>query len=520
MKPRVAWTWRSLAAACAAVVMLPSASAAGGGGFTTGEPAFITLTPDAGKGSSVTPIVSVGDTVDGVLFEGLPDGLGATDGKKGDTVDVYVAHEQTTVPFFNSADFQDASVTRLTLSTKEGHEGEVLGAEVVLSPDLGYLRFCSAAMATEEEGFKRPVFFTGEETDDIVPVPAGAPYGIDPGVDQSNGPSRQGGFAVALDTKTGKSTPIPGMGRLNHENTIALPGYKQLAMLTTDDTFNGPSAQLYLYLAKNQRRLLKDKGRLYAFQVTHDDDGRVDRKDPFNGANDYLDLAPGEEFRGRFIPVPKDIAKGQTDVAPQQALEDWSNENNIFQFIRLEDVAYDKDDENVVYIADTGRSRVVPDPDTGRAMRAPSGTVGLADNGRVFKMVFDEDNPRKVRSLTVLADGDAHPESDVFVPFTSPDNLDTSEHSLMVQEDADNAEIWRRDGETGDWTVVATVDDIGGESTGIIDASEWFGEGTWLLNVQAHDLPNVDEKQVGTGDDAVTIKREAGQMMLLRIPGS
>ncbi len=88
-----------------------------------------------------------------------------------------------------------------------------------------------------------------------------------------------------------------------------------------------------------------------------------------------------------------------------EALEDWSNENNVFQFIRLEDLVYDKNDPNVIYIADTGRSRVVPDSETGRLVRWPSETVGSADNGNVFRIELDSDDSRIITSLTVLAIG-------------------------------------------------------------------------------------------------------------------
>lgn len=493
-----------------AVAMLPVVPARAGHGFLTADAPQIALTAGAASGSSLLPIISVGDTVDSTLFEGIPDGIGMTDGDAPDTVDVYVNHEQTTIPFFGQADFQDASVTKWTLSTHPDHTGEVLAASVAISSDLGYKRFCSGAIGTVAEGFDVPVFLTGEEANDITDVTPGAPYGADPAI----APQRQAGYAVVLNTETGESTPVPGMGRLNHENTIALPGYNQLALVTTDDTFDGPSAQLYMYLATNQRKLFEDKGRLYAFQVTHDSEGKVDRHNPFNGANDYLDLGPGDEFQGRFIPVPKDIAMGTTGVAPQQALEDWSNENNIFQFIRLEDLAYDKNDPNVVYIADTGRSRVVPDADTGRLVRGPSGTTGLADNGAVFKMVFDDKNPRKVTSLTVLAQGD-NPTAGKFVSFVSPDNMDTSVNSLMVQEDADNARIWQYDLSSGSWVVVAQVTDAGSESSGIVDASEWYGPGSWLLDVQRHDF-FVDEMMEGS----TTIKREDGQLLKMTIPGS
>ena len=122
-------------------------------------------------------------------------------------------------------------------------------------------------------------------------------------------------------------------------------------------------------------------------------------------------------------------------------------------------------------MADTGATRVVPDPATGRMMRGPSGTAGLADNGRIFKFVFNEKNPRKVDSFSVFADGDA-PASSLYIPFTSPDNVDTSANSLMFQEDTDNAKIWRYDLGSRSWNVVATVDDPEGESSGIVDASK------------------------------------------------
>ena len=145
------------------------------------------------------------------------------------------------------------------------------------------------------------------------------------------------------------------MGRLNHENTVVIPGgWSRHALLTTDDTFSAPSAQLYLYLASQESHIWQDKGSLWAFRVTRTDEGPIDATDPFNGANDYLDLQPGESWQGQFIRVPKEIAKGQTGDAPQAALEQWSNDNNVFQFIRLEDLAYDKNDPRTVYIADTG----------------------------------------------------------------------------------------------------------------------------------------------------------------------
>ena len=487
----------------ALVFALPGQSFAGHP-FLTPQGPYIVLT----VAGSVTPIISSGEAYHDFLFEGIPDGIGIAPGPTENTVNVFISHEQTTVPFFGTADFQDASVSKLTLDTETA---AVLDASVAIPPDAGYLRFCSAFMAGPEEGFSRYTFFANEEANDVVPVPAGAPYGPDPAFDGQ----RQAGYAVILDAESGDFTQVAGMGRHNHENTVVIPGgWNQFAMLSTDDTFNAPSSQLYLYLANHEAHIWQDKGSLWAFRVTRTDEGPVDPTDPFNGANDYLDIQSGDDWQGQFIRVPKDIARGETNLPPQDALEQWSNENNVFQFIRLEDLAYDRHNPRVVYVADTGQTRIVPDPETGRMMRGPSGTAGLADNGRIFKFVFNEKNPRKVDSFSVFADGDA-PAAPEFVAFANPDNIDTSANSLMVQEDADEAKIWRYDFGSGDWSVVATVNDPEGESSGIVDASAWFGPGAWLLDVQAHGT-FIDQEQVGD----VLFKREDGQLMLMVIPGS
>jgi hypothetical protein len=496
------------------VLALPALSAADEGGFFTDEDPFITLADGLPEGASVKAIISSGDMLGEFVFEGLPDGIGIKPGDEKHTVDVYVAHEQTTVPFFGSRDFQDASISRLTLNTKAGaRQGEVLNADVALGPEAGFLRFCSASMAGPDEGLAGYIFFTGEESNDAgLTIPPTAPYGPDPFPGDE---TRQAGYAVGLDTDSGDYTQIAGLGRLNHENTIVVPGgWDGFSLLTTDDTFDRPSAQLYLYRAESEEDILGDGGELYAFRVTGANGVPVDPADPFNNANDYIDLGVGDEFGGEFIPVPDDVADGTTAELPQDALENWSNDNNVFQAVRLEDAAYDKNNPRIVYVADTGGTEIVPDPETGRMKRDRSTLDGYTDNGRIFKFVFNADNPLVVDSLTVFADGDAV-DSDVYVPFVSPDNIDTSKKSLMVQEDTDDARVWQHRFNQGSWRVVATVNDPDGESSGIVDASKWFGGGTWLLDVQAHGS-NVAEEEV----DGITIKRESGQLLLMKIPAS
>ncbi len=518
----------ALVAAIGLLGVFPAPSAASHG-FLTGDGPFVSLGPDAPSGSMVKAILGVGEDggTPGFVFEGIPDGIGIAPGTSSETVDVFVNHEQSTVPFpplsgaigAPRTDYVDSSVSKLTLDTRPDHFGEVLGASVAIPAAQGFLRFCSAFMAGPDEGFSRWTFFTGEETNDVVDVPGGAVYGPDPAV----APQRQGGYAVILDVESGEFTHVPGMGRLNHENSVVVPGgWNRFAILTTDDTFTATTSQLYLYLANSEEHIWQDQGSLWAFQVTRTQDGPVDPNDPFNEANDYLDLSPGEEFQGRFIRVPQKIARGQTGEPPQDALQNWSVEHNVFTFVRLEDLAYDRQDPRTVYIADTGSSRVIPDEATGRITRGPSGTVGQADNGRIFEMVFNANNPRKVDSLTVLAQGDSSGMAS-FVPFRSPDNVDTSAASLMVQEDTSNAKIWQHLLGSSTWRHVGTVNDPAGESSGIVDASAWFGQGWWLLDVQSHGVFQQSEvvpNPLGAGFPDLTIKREDGQLLLMYIPDS
>jgi hypothetical protein len=63
--------------------------------------------------------------------------------------------------------------------------------------------------------------------------------------------------------------------------------------------------------------------------------------------------------------------------------------------------------------------------------------------------------------------------------------------------------------------VVAQVTDPVGESSGIVDASAFFGSGWWVVDVQAHGSNQMQETV-----NSVLIKRENGQLLLVKIPGS
>src|SRR5439155_9836756 len=183
-------------------------------GFTTSQPAM--MAPLA-AGTTVTPIITVGDTVRDYRFEAIPDGISLDPNGQG-TVDVYVNHETSTVPFpftpgagaANQNDFDNAQLSKLRLNQ---HSAGVLKGELTITSAENFQRFCSNFLATSKEGFERSILFTNEETSDSVnrtgqafPPVAGA---------------EQAGVVIANDIRSGQHKVIYGMGRLNHENDVA-----------------------------------------------------------------------------------------------------------------------------------------------------------------------------------------------------------------------------------------------------------------------------------------------------------
>jgi Bacterial protein of unknown function (DUF839) len=603
MRARFVLVCAALLAAALAATLAGPASGRHDRGFKTQQSRMLDLGPDAPSGSSVEALLTVGERIPGTSyrFESIPDGISVS--KRWGFADVLVNHETSTVPFpYNPAvggtdpgesqnDFDNAQVSRLALHRKSA---AFLAGRLVIRSAENFQRFCSNFLATWREGFDRPTLFTNEEAQDWVFRSGTAwpgPSFIAPGTSGAE----QAGVVVAYDVWSGERRPIYGMGRHNHENSMAVPGYRDVVVLSGDDTFstNPASSQLYLYVADNRRALWRDRGTLYAFSI--DDPNK----------NDYFDIQPGDApVQGTFIEVPKDIARGKssedgheltvagdfpdfvtttrpsgTPDGPQWVLDQWGNKENnrherdVFDFIRIEDTAYDKRRglSNVVYMADSGRAT------SGAANPATTST-----NGRIWKLEFDRNDPTKA-NLSVLVQGDDNP---VKTPgeIHQPDNMETTrDGTLLVQEDPSTANqftsadtvnrtaarIWQVDLTTFNPAVpdsavkgvVAVVnqgldentnpsrgavdvdppDETAGdtppfapgafpispgnlgawESSGIVDASSVFGKGAFLVTVQAHtywveSAPGFD-LVAPFGAPDFTKKREGGQLLLLRL---
>ena len=164
----------------------------------------------------------------------------------------------------NQNDFENSEVSELVI---HGPSSQVVQGSLAITSLENYQRFCSNYLATLAEGFEFPLLFTNEEAQDWVYRRGDAwpgPNYITPGTHGAE----QAGVVVAYNPLTGQRKTIYGMGRHNHENSVAVPGFSKRVVLSGDDTFqtNAPSSQLYMHGRKRERRLERH-GALYAFRA-------------------------------------------------------------------------------------------------------------------------------------------------------------------------------------------------------------------------------------------------------------
>lgn len=563
-----------------------SVGAAPGGVFVTSQAAFLAKGPDGGA-TSIQAIVTVGDKViPNFTFLSIPDGIGYKPaGKNG--AQVFINHETSTSPFpyvagpttansFN--DFDNAQVSKLILRDTGGNVG-VVSANVVIPSSANFQRFCSNSLALSDGFEDRPMLFTNEETPDWYNE-TGTAWTNASSLETAPG-AREGGVTVAYDLNSSSYKVIWGMGRFNHENMVPVPGYGHPFLMSGDDTFTSSPAQsqVYAYDAASADDIWNDGGQLMAFVPD----------EAYAGVNDYYDfpIGSGMSISGHFIPVPSEIATGKlpggseitadtvpaalggpypeppnggsawqarplTTIGidgPQWVLEHWSDLNNVFQFVRIEDMAVDKrlGMSNVVYMADTGR-----------AGTSAGVNPFISSNGRIWRMVLDPNDPTVVDSLSILIEGDDNPVK-TELEIHQPDNLETTANGLYITEDpggnnqfdatqqatdprATPGRIWQYKFSDGSLNRLFKVDhyadegptDVDDASTagrwgdweasGIVDVSSTFGPGTFLVNVQAHTLYTEIDKTTApdnlppVGPDW-TWKREGGQLLLVTVPG-
>ncbi len=492
----------------------------------------ITGAPLPGAIYSLVPVLSVADIVPetsnqhpGFRMIGIPDGLGAgfvarkqhrdDDDDDGQTFTLYMNHELTkdtpSEPNVFGPQNRGAFVSKYILST----DGSVISGEraydrvfnenvfVGPAPEVGnttssFSRFCSGALAGLEEGFDRPIYFTGEESG---------------GAGTFDG---RGGLAVAIFDN--EVHTLPKLGHLPWENAVPRPSQgNEVVIMCMEDGPSTPDSQLYMYVGKKDRRsgasVLSrnglDNGRLYAFRSK--------------------DLSRNSEVTFQTGTIPGEwVEISEAAAQSEGALEAESDAKNAFAFIRTEDGAWSKTSRKDYYFVTTGSS-----------FSAAPGVTPANKLGRLYHLELNPGNPLKDASLTIVMNADLEIAAgrDTAV---SPDNIDTSADYLMICEDgtAESRVVMASKGRDGSvWRFdlnndfarkrVAELNPPGRdgvpvgpgiwETSGIIDASQFFGRDAWILDVQAHP-PTSAPTTSTTGYQPAppsTLTRENGQLLIM-----
>jgi hypothetical protein len=317
-----------------------------------------------------------------------------------------------------------------------------------------------------------PYYFTGEEA-------------INAGHD---------GSSIVMNAETGAWSETPHFGHIQHENVVPVERLKKFVVVTTDDDFRvGQPALLMAYIADSFEDAVSgdpSKGSLYVWKAS-------------NPSDTAFTIDKGETIPGEFVPIT------QAENANSTTVKAAAVAKGAFRFARLEDIATAQQHAGRLYFADTGK-------------------VGEATlRGRLYRLDIEPSDPTKA-SVTLLLDGDQGDD------MVNPDNLDTSVHSVVIQEDRESAfraihnRVLVYDIDSGTLQPVARVNTTPPlppgqwESSGVINAQTLLGNDWWIVDVQAHSTfaPQPGPAPPGVQPTPNTATGEDGQLLALYIPGS
>jgi serralysin len=470
--------------------------------------------------TTVKPLFTVGEDINGYFPPGILDGLGAYE-MNNNTVRAISNHE------LNSDDGYEYTVNGVTLTgarvsyydiNKQTHHindsgvafnkiydragNLVTQASQINELDPGdpgfdtegFDRFCSGQLFEAGAfgagmGFADRLYLTGEETGN--------------------------GSMWVLDTATGDFWAAPDLGRGAWESGTALDTGNEdtVAILLGDDTAGAP---LYLYVGTKDpngnflERNGLSGGQLYVWAT----DSANDTPEDFNGTGNSETgtwmAIDAQDVSMAGMPGYDDLGYKDDDTLRDEAI----NTLGAFSFSRPEDLHTNPLGGNQAVFASTGRGSLFPSDDFG--------TTYIIDTK------FDPNSNPVGSELHILYDGDD--PGNQAQGLRSPDNLVWADDGLIyVQEDRSTGafgsietSIWQLNplepGSGVRWTQMDrsaiptgqtdfAPGDIGNwESSGIIDVSDLFGapdgETILLFDVQAHSLnggPIVTEDLVQGG---------------------
>ena len=446
-----------------------------------------------------TSIVTVGDALPGDdgPFVGIPDGLGAYDNGDG-TITVLVSHELPaaagavrdhgstgafiTQLIIDKATLQIVAADDLIKSVETWNVGT--DSYVVSALPIG--RLCSADLpevtaffnASSGLGTETRIYLAGEET--------GAEGRL---------------FATVISEGNSVAYELPFLGNMSYENALANPyAQDKTIVVLSDDSRPG---QLYVYVGEKQ------------------DDGTVLEQAGLQGGDFYgikvtglPNETAGSSASGTFT-LQELGANGDVSEMTGAQIQAESEAEDVTEFLRPEDAAWDPDNPNVLYFVTTG------DP----SQNQPS---------RLYKLTFtDITNPQAGGTIELLVEGLGGPGEVKML-----DNMTVENGKIIIQEDPGNdprqAKVWEYDIDSGELVELAAFDAAlftagqpgfltqDEESSGVIDVTDLLGDNdtrAYLVDAQVHkssgdpttvepgqlSVMYVDEAPVtgGNGDDTI-----------------
>lgn len=355
-------------------------------------------------------------------------------------------------------------------------------------------RFCSGSLALPLQlrdtasgtGITDPLYFANEEAGDNSRV-----FGV--------------------NVTTGEAVELPALGRASWENVLLATntGRKTVTIANEDGAVN--ASQVWVYSGTKGKtgtfveRAGLTGGSTFVMRVNDGNGDRVATDTAFRSAYARGQAAP-------FTLVSIDTTKTGTEQNVQAG-------NVGTGLSRVEDGMFDPNNPNVYYFITTAGGT--------------NNSAGLSSGG-LWKMVFNDiKNPEAGGTITLLLDNTSLPRYNggTGLAMNMPDNLVVDKAgNILIQEDPGNnavisrifayrisdgafAEVARFDANrfTPGVPQFITQDE---ESSGIIDASDLLGAGTYLFDAQVH---SSKELAAGTGKGTVEELVEGGQLLRMTI---
>ncbi len=476
-------------------LLLPrkSAAATNIGPSTTTAPYLVPSIP----GVEIKSILTVGDSIGGYRMVGIPDGLGAFQGRRAEFT-LLMNHEITAArPGIvrahgsNGAFVSSWTINKETLEVLKGQD-LTLSAQHVFTWDplhneytqgtTQWQRLCSAdlpevsALFAKGLGTRERIFFDGEE------------------VNEGRAWAR-----IVTGSHAGEAWQLPRLGRMAYENVVACPHSQEKTVvvllddgdLSTAASTTGFPSEVYVYIGTKQKKghpieqAGLTNGNIYGVKISANGSAVTEESDLF-GLGVTATAFIGS---GRFsLHSLGDVS----NLTPRQ-FEDASIAAGISRLRRPEDGAWDprNNHSNDFYFVTT---------------------ADINTNCRLWRLRFDDiEHPENGGTIEILLRGDEG--------HRMLDNV-TIDHRGRILMDEDpgnqlrNSKIWLYQIATGELIQVAqhnpkffdptipnnsafiTQDE---ESSGIIHANHILGEGWFLLDVQAHKVNTADPELVEGG---------------------